>query len=527
MKSKLAKKLWSPLGVVVFFSFIYFLLFSAYSLERYNMLWTSYFDLGIMHQATFNSYKAITELDISRLLEITDPHGTGHQAHRGSVHADYLLAILSIFYFIHSGPQTLLFIQTLAIASGAIAIHLISCAIIKPLHCHPEFNSGSSSEGKIPKPVRDDNAVGTRIISVILPVLYLMNFAVQRTNVYEFHAVTMATPLILWMYLFYLRRNYKRFLLMAILAIITKEQVGLSIGIFLMLEGISKHTSYSDIWKFLFHKDKHPLKNVNWSLVVAGFICIIYVFVTIFWLMPNFRNGDAHFAITYFTTSSNDNPILVYLSRLFNWETLVYLVKILAPLAFVPILSPIFLVAVPDLLINILSSSDNMRNFYYHYTAVITPWIFIAGISGFVKVIKEYRLKPMVICTISIFATLYISFIESPLPYSQRGGGLPVGKFAPEIKDVKLWQEVLASDSIKVSASGHLAPQFSGRRYFYNFGKNYNRADYVVIRKSDLGGYSENDFPEEAYERLVSDDNFVKIYSRNTFEVYKKVSVKL
>ncbi len=466
------------------------------------MLWTSYFDLGIMHQATFNSYKAIMDFDLKRILEITDPHGSGLQVHRASVHADYMLALLSIFYFIYDGAQTLLIIQTFALSTGAVAIYLIACHL---------------SAKAIPHHL-------SRKLSLIFPILYLMNFAVQRTNLYEFHAVTLVTPIIMWMCWAYLTKHYKRMLILILMAIISKEQVGFSIGLFFILESLRNLLVVSGYKIRLVSKWKSHFGQKNQLLMILGVMCIVYVLVTVFLVMPYFRNGSEHFALSYFSGSETSGVSTTYFSRVFNWGSILYLSKLLAPLAFTPFLSPMAIVALPEIMINILSSSDNMRNFYYHYTAVITPWLFIAGIQGSLWAFSKFRIKPILIFSVMIAFTTYLSYLESPFPYSLRGSDLTFGKYAPVAKDVRLWQEVLASDMIKVSASGHLAPQFSGRRYFYNFGKNYDKAEYVLILKSDLGGYSENDSLPDAYNRLSSDTNFVKIYSRNNFEVYKEIS---
>lgn len=104
--------------ILWFFIVVYIAYFSYFTILRLRTLYASYFDLGIMHQTVFNTYKAIAEKDISKILELTNPFNS-LQIKRMAIHNDFLLALLSPFYFIYAGPQTLLVIQTIVLALGA------------------------------------------------------------------------------------------------------------------------------------------------------------------------------------------------------------------------------------------------------------------------------------------------------------------------------------------------------------------------------------------------------------------------
>ncbi len=541
------------MALVVFASFLYFLVFTAYSIQRLNMLWASYFDLGIMHQTVWNTYKAIQALDLSRFLMLTDPHGSGEQIYRMAIHADYFLAILSPLYFIHSGPETLLLFQTLALACGAIAIYFITSVILRKQHSHAELVSASKK--KIPDQVLDDSHM--KMLTVVFPLIYLMNFAVQRTNYYEFHAVTIATPLILFMYAAYLYKKYWLAALLAILAISTKEQVGFSIGVLLFVESLKYyyhntnlhyfwnktcHPACPDyigenaklcsgsLWQKMLNRVQHDTQLHRFSILfVMSAFSFLYVFVTIFYIMPAFRSGDEHFALSYFIGDKSEGlfqNIPSYFLRLFSLESLKYITYMFGALAFLPLLSIYSLPAIPDLLINILSESGNMRNFYYHYTAVITPWLFISLIYSTKNILRKWNstLVFYFYIFLLLFCSLYFSYLESPLPYSLRGGAVSLTKTAGELKDIRLWQQVLADDGIPVASTGQLSPYLSGRTYFYDFDANYTKAKYILIRRNEVYNYSDKHKLIPVYERLVSDVNYQKVYVRGLFEVYKRVS---
>src|SRR3989338_7189107 len=102
------------------FIIAYALYFSYFTVLRYKTLYASYYDLGIMHQTVFNTYSAIKNNDWSRFLEMTNTTGA-EQIKRMAIHNDPLLALMAPFYFIHSGPETILIIQSVMVALGAIA----------------------------------------------------------------------------------------------------------------------------------------------------------------------------------------------------------------------------------------------------------------------------------------------------------------------------------------------------------------------------------------------------------------------
>ena len=500
----------SALHVVIACSIVYVAVFGWMSVRRMDMLWASYFDLGIMHQTVYNTYQAFHTLDFMRIFELTDPHGSGLQISRLAIHADLILILMAPFYFIFNGPQTLLMIQTIALASGAVALYFI-------------VRLGN----------RAHMGRRTRIFSIALPVLYLMNFALQRSNLYEFHAVTLATPLILWMYLAYHTKHMRWAAVCLALVLATKEQVGFSIGVFLIVEALRVIPWYARqiSWRSrslpirVFDPRARLRDTRARTLSVSAIACFAYSLALVFVVMPYARLGDSHFALSYFSPSSKTAdtlPVVHYLQTLFSWQSGMYIAMLLLPLAGLPVLSLYVLPALPDLLINLLSSSDNMRNFYYHYTAVITPWLFIAAAQSMSALIMQSRKWFMVVIVAMVCSTIYMSYREGPLPLSMKATASMLGAGATELSDIQLWKQIISRDDIRVSATGQFAPHISGRRYYYDFGRNYVQADYVLIRTVEIGGYSERENLPEVYERLQNDPRFAKIYERGVVEVYKR-----
>ncbi|MBW1800171.1 MAG: DUF2079 domain-containing protein, partial [Deltaproteobacteria bacterium] len=79
-----------------------------------------------------------------------------------------------------------------------------------------------------------------------------------------------------------------------------------------------------------------------------------------------------------------------YLKTIFRPEIGRYLIHLLAPLAFLPLISPsVFALAVPAILINILSGTGYLHSIDYHYTTSITPFLMAAAIAGASRITRS------------------------------------------------------------------------------------------------------------------------------------------
>lgn len=478
------------------FILLYSIYFSYYTIQRYLTLYSSYFDLGIMHQTVFNTYRAIASGDWSRFLELTNPLGS-NQIIRMVIHNDMLLALLSPFYFISSSPITLLVIQTVVLALGALFIYKISQVVFK------------KSKYK-------------NLFSVIFSFCYLMYPPLQRGNNFDFHAVMLAATFLLAMFYFWLIKKYRWSFLFFILAILSKEQVALTTLFF----GL-----------YALYKDKKSHKSIQFGLLISA-ISIVWFAASIFLIIPFFR-GSQHFALSYFG-DFGESPGEVLINILRNpgsvfsllWQRYRYFLSILGPLGFVSLFSPLeLLIAAPEFAINLLSRNSNLRNIYYHYTAVLHPFVFISAISGSYYAInlftKKYKLKafPKALAIYVVVCALLFSYFEGPLPFAKKKEIHPFKYPAKESKDTRFWSEELKDERLKISATGKLTPFFTGRRYFYTFSKNYQKADYVVLRLNEIYNYPEKEALIPVYEQLVQDPNYRVIYQKQNFEVYKRIGM--
>ncbi len=509
--------------VLLFFMAAYVWYFSSFTILRYKTLYASYFDLGIMHQTVFNTYKAISTGDLSRFLELTNPLNS-EQIKRMAIHNDPLLALFAPFYFIFSGPETLLVLQSIILSLGAIAVFKISQEVFKA------------------NKYRD-------LISLIFASGYLLYYPLQLANIFEFHAVTFATSGLLFMFYFWLVKKYWWSFIFFILCLLSKEQVALTTMMFGIYSIIFCHCE-----QFKTAKQSHfsikgllrrftPRNDTDWYYSLAIILISIFWFaVSVFYIIPLFRGGD-HFATERYS-ELGDSPIKIILNLVLNPLTLAkyifrkeswdYFVNLLGPVGFLSVLSPLqFLISLPELAINLLSQNGRMRYMIYHYTAVLTPFVFISAIYGANKLINfKYQIsnfkttdqKSKITILLLLFVTVYYAYFKGPLPFAKTKNIHPYKYVAKEVTDVALWGRILKDENLKISSVGQLSPFFTSRRYFYTFSDRYKLADYVIIRLNEIYQYPEKDELIPVYEDLIEDPNFRLIYQKTNFEVYKKIS---
>lgn len=473
-----------------------------------------YYDLGIMHQTTFNTYKAMTTGDLTRFLEMTNTLGP-QQIKRMAIHNDLILALIAPLYVIYSGPEMLLVVQSAALALGAFGLYLLTNAVIKT-----QFKSTVSAGGSW--------------LALSIAVSYLLYPMLHYTNLFEFHGVALATTFLIFMFYFWYIGRYKISFLFALLSMLTKEQVALTVLFFCLYVVFSS-------CKDLFIKKKFTWKTTLPYLrfpVVLGLLALTYFIVSLEVIIPFFRGGTDHFALEYYGEFGDSptgvisaivrNPSLIF-KYVLNEDAIRYLVQLFQPVGFLAILSPFVLaIAAPEFGVNLLSQSDNMRNIIFHYTAVLTPFIFIATIFTAVTGVRLYQSRfnkkfafSIAAGIILVFA-LYSTYTTGALPgartaqvYMYRGG--PANSTA-----VYEWSQKLKDDSIRVATTGKLAPFFTSRRYYYVMSKYYTYADYVVVNPEEVYKSFGSQWAIPGYEALVKDPQYKLLYKEDQFEVYAK-----
>jgi len=185
-------------SVLSVLTIIYGLYFTIVSFLRYDNYYTGRFDLGNMAQTVWNSLHG-------RIFLFTNPNGT-EQISRLAFHADFILVLIAPFYALWQDPRMLLLIQTIVVAVGAFFAYIIAKEVLK-----------------------------NKNLALVFGFAYLINPSVERSNIYDFHAVTLATTFFLATYYFFMKKKYKLFLLFALLGALCKEELWIIVALFGLL----------------------------------------------------------------------------------------------------------------------------------------------------------------------------------------------------------------------------------------------------------------------------------------------------
>lgn len=468
---------------------IYVVYFTYASFLRFDNFFTGRFDLGNMDQTVWNTLHG-------RIFQLTDPDGTNIIS-RLSIHADFLLIFISPLYLLWSDPRMLLFLQSVILGLGAVFVYLIANKLLK-------------------KPP----------LSLTFAALYLLNPAMQFTNLYDFHAVVLATTFLLATFYFFLKRNYLLFFVFAVLAGLTKEDVWAVISLF----GFA-------IMLRIFYENKFKLKLTRKQLIevlfgLAIFILSALAFYLLIWKFIPLAKGGQHFAIAYYSDfGGTPSGVLknILLEPLKTFLILIspgrihYLIQLFSPLGFLSLLSPLLLIfAAPDLLINLLSSNSGFQTIYYQYTACITPFIFISAIYSVRFLQKHFRLlSDRILILYLLIAIIVSAYLYGPIPGAIHAN---VDMFTKQLANRNKIDDFLSNipNKYSIAASNNLGSHLSHRQNIYTIPSGIGQADVILFLLNDSYAQPSLQAQKDMVKEMSDDKKYIQVYKDGDFVAFEK-----
>ncbi len=456
---------------------IYICYFTIATFLRYSNFFTGRFDLGNMDQTVWNSAHG-------RIFQLTNPDGTNIVS-RLSVHADFILVLLAPFYLLWQDPRMLLFIQTAVIAFGALFVYLLGKDVLK-----------------------------NKTLSLILAFSFLLSPALEFSNLFDFHAVTLATTFLLGAFYFMHHKKYLIMLILLLLAALTKEQVWLVCSLF-------------GLFIFFFHK-----RRILGSAIFALFACAFYY---IFFKAIPQAHGGTHFALSYYSdfgTSAKSVVANIFLSpqktirTIFAGNRPLFLFQLFFPLAFLPFLSPLYLIgAMPDFAIDLLSNNAQLHEIYYQYTSVIFPFIFISSIYGAKRTIYKFPfLSANVLSVIILSCTIFAAYFYGPLPGAKLANIDMFTKQLPYANDVDLFLQDIPT-RYSITATNNVGSHLSHRQKIFTIPNGVGEADVVVFLLNDPFAQPSLEKQKEMAKKLVYDPTYTELFSEGDFIAFAKKSL--
>src|SRR2546425_7996255 len=184
---------WIALAIIML---IYAVDMSYQTLLRYDTFKATAFDLGNMDQVLWNTIHG-------RLFQFTNQGADWYgPPTRLAIHFELIILPLSLLYLFHADPRILLVFQTLALTSGALPVFLLTRKYLRDWPLLAAFMAGA----------------------------YLLSPALLGLNIFDFHPVALATPLLLYALLALEYKRYIWFLIACIFAAACKEDVPLAVA---------------------------------------------------------------------------------------------------------------------------------------------------------------------------------------------------------------------------------------------------------------------------------------------------------
>jgi uncharacterized membrane protein len=326
------------------------LVVGQHALTRHFAYHTDAFDLGNMDQAVWNTLHGHFFRFTNRGIDWFGPPT------RLAIHVEPILLLIAPLYLIHSGAETLLALQTVALAAGALPLFALALRRLPDLP----------------------------VVGVAFVVAYLATPELLGEALWDFHPVTLATPLLLATLYAYELRRYGWLLLAGVLAAACKEDVALALvplGLLIAL------------------RQGRPRLGVEIAVGAVAWTALCFLVI-----MPHFNAGASAGGNAYWyryaqlgsSPASALGHVLrhprLLLSVLLGPDKLGYLAVLLRTGGGLGLFAPVFwLAGLPELGINLLSSQPPQYSGFYHYNAVLLPALLGAGVYG-VGALRQARL---------------------------------------------------------------------------------------------------------------------------------------
>lgn len=416
-------------GVLALVYAVTLFVLSALRFLSYN---TDGYDLAIFDQVVWNSLRG-------RLFENTILPDAPLLI--GQRFSPILLALVPL-YAVWNSPLVLLGVQAGALAGGAF-----------PLYWFARERLG-------------------RELGLVIAAAYFLYPPLHYVNLAEFHEVALAVPLFALASFFLLRRRFVPFLVSLGLTLLVKEEMGLTAIAFGVYVFFFQHKRWLGTGLALF--------GAVWMVVILQFF------------LPSIAQGTFGAGYYYFgkgiaagvgryeylgqslpeiigTLVTRPDVVFQHVIALPKVE---YLLRLLTPLAFIPLIGEVAILALPTLASSLLSDYSRQYSIEHHYAAPLAPFLFFAVVIGLARMLRwgNRAQEPGRIWAagaLITMASIASYLLHSPSPLSRNwDASLYTINARTQVGQALLRQ--ITGDAVVVAQSAFL-PQLSQRQRIYGF----------------------------------------------------------
>lgn len=267
--------------------------------------------------------------------------------------ADHFQPIMLFFlpaYVLFRSPRLLIWIQTVALAAGAIPLFILA-------------------RRRLDSPV----------VAIAVAATYLAYPPLGFINRFDFHPEALAVPALLAAFEALDRDDLAATSFWLLIPLLSKENLGFTVAAFGLYALIIRH------------KPKFGLAWMGVGLALS--------LATMFWLIPTLRDAPSDTLSRYDWLGETPQAMLTTLIREPErvWDKLanptrgLYLLQLLIPTGFLALIGmPEFMMAAPGLAINLLADHFLQNSIYCQYTVPIVPFVFIAAVAGLARIRRAF-----------------------------------------------------------------------------------------------------------------------------------------
>ena len=349
---------------------VYVIVFSSLSLLKHTNFHT-HNDLAIHAQVMWNTSQG--RWFETTLLEDRPTNYLGH-------HFSPALLLLLPLYLLWPDPTVLLIVQSVVLALGTVPVYL---------YTRHQTNSEA--------------------LATAMSAAYLLFPALHYVNLFDFHEVVLAVPLLSFAAYWLLTGRYRLFFVFTLLSLTVKEEMVLVTAAFALYLIVVQRRYRLGLMTLL-------LALVS-AYLIMGIAMPALSDRTYF---PTGRYGYLGTSFSEVLRSVVINPV-VLVQHLITPGKIEFLAHLLVPLGLLPLLGlDTLLLALPTMLYLLLSDYEPQYSIYYHYTAPLIPLLFLAGATGTARLVR-WRGRPMVVAVsvlvLTTSSTMY--FLHSPGPLAR------------------------------------------------------------------------------------------------------------
>ncbi|WP_434043240.1 MULTISPECIES: DUF2079 domain-containing protein [Sorangium] len=392
--------------------------------------------------------------------------------YHGSAHFDPILVLLSPLYLLYPRAELLLVLQSVWLGAGVVPVYLLA-------------RDKLEHRGK----------------AILLAAVWAIYPALHGTNMYEFHSLTLISPLVVWLLYFYETGRDRLYWVALAALLLCREDVSLLmcfIGLYAILDRRPGRTRLG--WVTIATSLVYFVVVKLFFMTSAGIIMSgkdAYSFAYYYQeLMPN-RSGLGGLLVSLLT-----NPVFA-LKVMLAEPKILFLLQLFVPLCFLPFLAkPGRWMLAYGLMFCLLASRDAVFSIHFQYSAVLFPIAFALAPIGLKRAADsapaayfglDGRRLSRALLAATLVASALVSWKFGGLVEnaSFRGGFSRVARrLTPDQEATYAWvrQQVEAiPPGAVVGATSKMGPHISNRKeaYFYP-GDRAALVHYVLLDEGEL-----------------------------------------